>query len=378
MARILVVGCGFAGAVYARTLAEHGFDVHCIDQRPHIAGNAYDYVDENGVRVHKYGPHLFHTNNEKVFRWMTRFGAFVDYKHKVACRIEGGKLVPFPINRDTISQFFDAPLSDEASLEAFMARQRRDIAEPANAAEMLESKVGTTLTDTFFRRYTKKMWDMDLEDIHASVVQRVSVRFDRQDLYFPNDAIQVLPRDGYTALFGNILDHDRIRIELGVAFDKRMEKDYVFCFNSMAIDEYYDHAYGDLPYRSIRFHTEHRNTSDCDHWPVVNYTDMSPFTRETRWHNLPGHHVTPGPKVTVTVEEPCDYRDNNLERYYPVRTNDNKYGPLYERYAERAAADGGRLKFIGRCGTYQYLDMHQVINQSLSGVQKWLQTQKAA
>ena len=372
MPAVLVVGAGFAGAVYARTLAEAGFAVHVIDRRPHIGGNAADFVDANGVRVHRYGPHLFHTNATHVFDWVQRFSPFTPYRHRVRARLPDGRLVPLPVNRDTINVVFDARLQTEEEAAAFLRVQSVPIAQPRNAAEHLRSRIGDVLTDLFFRPYTRKMWALELEDLDASVVKRLPIRFDCSDLYFPDDRHQALPRDGYSALFETLLRHPGITVALGVTYAAGMERDYVFCFNSMAIDEFFGCALGELPYRSLRF--DHRTVGDWDAepWSVRNYTDSGRFTREAWWHCLPDHLVVETGRRTVTVEEPCDYRDNGNERYYPVKTADQRYQTLYRAYRDLADALPN-MAFIGRCGTYQYLDMDQVINQSLAGARRWLE-----
>jgi UDP-galactopyranose mutase len=369
---ILVVGAGFAGSTYARELAEHGFSVDVIDKRPHVGGNAYDEVAPSGVRIHQYGPHLFHTNNEEVVCWLTRFGDFVPYQHKVQAELADGSCVPLPVNRRTINAVFGTKLEDEAEVRAFLATQAVSIAAPANAAEYLYANIGNTLTELFFRGYTRKMWGHDLEDMDASAVKRVPIRYDDEDRYFPTDRFQILPRHGYAEIFGRILDHPNIRINLAQPFDRSFARGYFHCFNSMPIDEYFDERFGPLPYRSIRFHHEDLPVAHAKGWATVtNFTASGRFTRETDWSRMPAHRVSDGPLKTVTREEPCDYSDNNLERYYPVKTSDGRYDRVYDSYkalAERAA----NVTFIGRCGTYQYLDMHQVINQSLMGARRWL------
>jgi len=369
----LIVGAGFAGAVYARTLAEAGWTVRVIDRRPHIAGNAYDEVDGNGVRVHRYGPHLFHTNSDAVVAWITRFGTFVPYEHRVRARLPDGRLVPLPVNADTVEAVLHRPLPDEAAMRAALAEVALPIPEPRNAAEHLNARIGTELTDLFFRPYTRKMWALDLEEMDASVVKRIPLRTDREDRYFPGDRHQIMPRDGYTAVFRAIFDHPGIAVETGVDYAKGMEADHDHCFNSMAIDEYFDRRLGELPYRSIRFHnrTEEGPAPADMGWTVTNYTDAGPYTRETHWDLLPHHRALETGRRTVTVEEPCDYRDNDRERYYPVKTSDGRYQDKYRAYAALAAGLRG-MSFIGRCGTYQYLDMDQVINQSLAGARRFL------
>jgi UDP-galactopyranose mutase len=369
---ILVVGAGFAGATYARELAEAGLAVQLIDRRPHIAGNAFDEVGETGQRIHRYGPHLFHTSNQMVVDWITRFGDFVPYEHRVQARLPTGALVPLPINRQTINAVFDVALQTEAEVQDFLRRQAVPVANPANAAEYLAAHIGRVLTDLFFRPYTRKMWELDLEDMDAAVVKRIPLRTDDEDRYFPTDIFQALPRDGYTALVHAILDHPNIRILLSETFDPSMLAGIAHCFNSMPIDEYFDNAYGPLPYRSIRFHNDERPAEYAlGSAATVNYTDNGRFTRQTDWSRLAAHQIRDTGRKTITREEPCDYRDNRMERYYPVKTSDGRYDAAYRRYKELASRQK-KVSFIGRCGTYQYLDMHQVINQSLIGVRAWI------
>lgn len=371
MQRILIVGCGFAGAVFARELAERGFGVEMIDRRDHIAGNAYDFTDANGVRVHRYGPHLFHTSNRRVVDWLVRFGRFEPYQHRVQALLPDGRCAPLPINRRTINMVFGKDLASPEAVRAFLATQAVPLESAANAGDYLRSQIGDVLTDLFFRPYTRKMWRMELEEMDAAVVRRIPLRDDDEDRYFPNDDFQIMPRDGYTRVFENILDHPNIRVTLNTAFAPGMTAGFAHCFNSMPIDAYHDFRFGPLPYRSIRFH---HDTMPVDHAlgeaPTVNFTDDGPFTRVTDWSRLPFHVEHQGGRKTVTREEPCDYTENNYERYYPVKTSDGRHQATYARYKALAAADPA-MTFIGRCGTYQYLDMHQVINQSLAEVSRW-------
>jgi UDP-galactopyranose mutase len=370
-ARILVVGAGFAGATYARELAEAGFEVDVIDRRPHVGGNAYDEVCETGVRIHRYGPHLFHTNNKRVVRWLLRFGEFVPYEHRVQALLADGRRVPLPVNRTTINAVFGLQLEGEAEVRAFLRTQRQYNPAAANAAEYLEANIGTVLTDLFFRPYTKKMWDLDLEEMDVSVVKRIPIRYDDEDRYFPEDRFQMMPRHGYARLFEAILDHPRISVMLKQPFDKTALAGCRHCFNSMPIDEFFDYSFGPLPYRSIRFHHRVVSVKEGDgRATTVNFTDSGPLTRETDWSQLPCHVVRPGPGKT----EPCDYTLNCEERYYPVKTSDGRYQAVYARYKALADSIPG-ITFIGRCGTYQYLDMHQVINQSLLQADDWIRDQ---
>ncbi len=371
MKPILVVGAGFAGAVHARKLADAGYGVHVIDKRPHIAGNAYDYTDDNGIRVHAYGPHLFHTKITRVLDWIRQYGEFVPYVHKVRARLPSGEVVPLPINLDTVNAVFGTAYETAEQVQAHLKQVSLPIAEPANAAEHLYANIGVQLTDLFFRPYTKKMWTFDLEDMSAAVVKRIPLRTDRTDTYFSDDDTQMMPRFGYTKIFEAIFDHPKITVSLNTEFEKAILPNYAYCFNAMPIDAYFDFSLGELPYRSLRFHHRTEAGLPAQDWSITNFTDTGPITRETAWHIMPHHVEQPSGRHTLTREEPCDYRDNNFERYYPVKTADGRYNKLYEDYKTLAAAELD-MAFIGRCGTYQYLDMDQVINQSLTSVEKWL------
>ena len=371
-AQILVVGAGFAGAVHARLLAEAGYRVDVVDRRNHIAGNAFDRVDSNGIRYHVYGPHLFHSKMTKVIDWLSRFAKFSPYQHRVRARLSIGADVPLPINRSTINSVFSKSFESASEAESFVRSLALPIGRPQNAAEYLYSRIGRELTDLFFRSYTKKMWCLDLEELSSAVVQRIPIRFDDTDTYFSSDDRQLMPIGGYTAVFEAMLTHENIRVTLNQSFDRGMESKYDYCFNSMAIDEYFDFCFGPLPYRSIRFHHATAGLRAEQDWAVTNFTDDRPFTRETAWHLLPNHVVSDHGVRTYTVEEPCDYKENNFERYYPVKTADGRYHALYQKYRD-LAEKLPRAAFIGRCGTYQYLDMDQVINQSLTQAQAWLE-----
>lgn len=325
--RILIVGAGLSGVTIARELADRGHKVHVIDRRDHVAGNAYDYINEHGIRVHKYGPHLFHTNNKKVFQWLTRFTDWVEYHHKVKAQLKDGRYVTLPVNKET-----------------------KDIVGEEN------------VLDIFFRPYTKKMWGVELDKLNPDIINRVPIRDDDNELYFPDDKIQYMPRHGYTKMVENILHHHNITVDLKVHFNKLLEKEYDHVFNSMPIDEYYEFKYGKLPYRSIKFETISLPIPKALPTAVVNFTHYGPKTRVTEWKNIPCHgdnrYMT-----TLTFEEPCDYVENNLERYYPVKDASGNNKKTYEKYKKLQSKN---MTFIGRCGLYAYLDMHQAINSSLA------------
>lgn len=329
----LVVGAGFAGAVYARELAEAGNKVTVIDARDHIAGNAYDYINEKGIRVHKYGPHIFHTSNMRVVEWLSKFTDWVEHKHKVLAKHTDGNFYVLPPNRDTVA------------------------------------RIGKeNIINVFFRPYTKKMWEKEIEELNPKILERVPIRDDDNELYFPNDDFQKMPAEGYTALFERIFDHENITVKLNCNYDKSMDSEYDHVFNSMPIDQYYDYEFGELPYRSIKFETVTLPEKQIYKAATTNFTTYDGPTRVTEWKNFPNHgdnHLA----TTLTYEYPCDYKDNNMERYYPVKDIEGINAEIYEKYKN---IPNDKVTFIGRCGTYQYLDMHQVINQSLAGVQSFL------
>ena len=322
--RFLVVGAGFSGATIARELAEAGHHVTVIDRRPHIAGNAYDETNEYGIRVHKYGPHIFHTNNDRVYEYLSQFTSWEKYDHRVKALLDDGRYVTFPPNKET--------------------------------KEIIGEK---NVVDVFYRPYTKKMWGKELEEVSPKILERVPGRDDLEDRYFPNDKYCCMPVGGYTSLIENMLDHPNIFTYLNVEFKKHMETSFHHVFNSMAIDTYYNYEFGELEYRSIKFHTTTVPMKRVLPATTVNFTNDGPFTRITEWKNMPLHGDNPH-YTTLTAEEPCDYRDNDYERYYPVSDDINK-----ERYAKYAAIKNDKVTFIGRCGQYVYIDMHQAVNSAL-------------
>lgn len=330
--KILIVGCGFAGATIGRVLAESGHMIHIIDKRDHIAGNAYDYINEHGIRVHQYGPHIFHTSNQKVIDWLSRFTEWTEYKHKVLAKVDPKDLHVLPINKATTKNY------------------SRD-----------------KIIDTFYRPYTQKMWGMPLEQVNPKILERVPIRDDDNEFYFPNDSFQAMPAKGYTELFKCMLDHPNIKTELSKNFDPKMELLYDHCFNSMAIDEYHNYCFGELPYRSIKFQTFTLPEVQLYPTAVTNFTTFDGPTRVTEWKHFSG--LDENPKSTITYEFPCDYHENNNERYYPINDLLGKNKKIYEQYSKLTTKN---MTFIGRCGNYLYLDMHQVVSASLSIANEFL------
>ena len=362
--KILVVGAGFAGGVIARELAEAGHSITVIDSRNHIAGNAYDYIDEYGIRIHKYGPHIWHTNNEEANSWFSKFTEWVPYKHKVQAILEDGQYVPLPINRESINKALGLNLKTNEEAEAFIKSEQVKHEKIENSRQHIEAAVGKRLCDIFFAPYTKKMWGIPLEELSSSVAGRIPTSVSDDAYYFPNDRFQAMPKDGYTAAFEKIFNHPNIKVELDVSFTHDLVNEYEHVFNSMPIDAYFGNVFGPLPYRSIKFTTVTVPNTSMLPVPTVNFTTTGDSTRVTEWKNYPAHGERNG-YSTLTFETPCDYRDNNLERFYPVKDADGKYREIYLKYAKLAEDTCPNVTFIGRQGTYQYLDMWMVICQSL-------------
>jgi len=356
----LVVGAGFAGAILAERLASRGQRVLLVDRRDHIAGNAYDYVDEYGVIVHKYGPHIFHTNSPKVVEYLSTFTEWRPYEHRVVARVRE-QLVPIPINRTTINALYGLSLETEDEVQAFYDERAEDIPYLRTSEDAVVAKVGRELYELFFRGYTRKQWERDPSELHASVTSRIPTRTNADDRYF-TDAHQAMPAEGYTAMFARMLDQPEIEVQLSTDYfaDVRGQISYGHLIYTGPIDAYFDRCYGKLPYRSLEF--ELRNEATPDGGTVfatgsVNEPDESvPYTRTTEFRHLTGQSHD---SSTLAAEYPRSEGDP----YYPVPSEEPR--ALYKRYEELAAKERG-VTFVGRLARYQYLNMDQVTAQALS------------
>ena len=276
-----------------------------------------------------------------------------------------------PINRVTLNAHYGINLADEQEMKAFLDSVREPNDSPGNALEHLQSIYGAELTELFFGRYTRKMWGLEMEDMPVSVVARLPVRYGDDDGYF-NDKYQIMPEEGYLRIFERMLDHSNIEVQLGTEFDPAMENDFSHVFNSMPIDEYFGSQFGPLPYRSIQF--EHRFNEQYEYdVPTVNFTDTEKYTRKTTWALYPGCGGEVGGHVTYEI--PCSYEDNNLERYYPIKTVDGWPQARYKQYEELAKSKQN-MTFIGRCGQYIYYDMHQAVANSLTIAKRFLEANR--
>ncbi len=350
----LVVGAGFAGSVLAERLAAgSGQRVLVIDRRPHVAGNAYDHVDAAGIMVHRYGPHIFHTNSDEVFAYLSRFTRWRAYEHRVLASV-GAALVPIPINRTTLNRLYGLDLADEAQAAAFLAA-RAEPREIATSEDVVIAAVGRELYETFFQGYTRKQWGLDPSQLDKAVTARVPTRTDTDDRYFL-DRHQAMPADGYTAMFERMLDHPNITVLTGVDYaDCDATADHVVYTGP--IDEYFGHRYGPLPYRSLEFRHETLAMDRYQPAAVVNYPAPAvPFTRITEYKQLTGQVA---PVTSISREYPCAQGDP----YYPIPRPENQ--ALYRRYAALADALPD-VSFVGRLATYRYYNMDQVVGQALA------------
>jgi UDP-galactopyranose mutase len=355
----LIVGAGPFGATFARIAAEAGHRSLVVDRRPHVAGNCYT-ERVRGIDVHRYGPHIFHTNDSRVWAFVNRFTDFHPYVHRVAVR-QGDRLLSFPINLRTFAQLWGA--STPAAVEERLARERIPCDNPRSCEEWILAQVGRELYETFFRGYTVKQWNRDPSQLPATIVRRIPIRFDDDDRYF-TDRHQGIPVGGYTRLFENMLDHDLIQIETGVDFcvdRRRLEPLATQVVFTGCIDEFFGHRFGRLEYRSLRFEDE-IVTGDFQGRAIVNYPEQAvPFTRICEHKHFAGQGRLP--ESVITREYPADYAATTTP-YYPVR--DARNAALYDKY--RALATASNVIFGGRLGTFQYFDMHQVIAQAMSTV----------
>ncbi len=354
---VVVVGAGFAGSIIAERLASQlDRRVLVLDRRDHVGGNAYDEIDEAGILVHRYGPHIFHTNSAEIFEYLSGFTEWRPYEHRVLAEVRG-ELVPIPINRTTVNRLFGLGLRDEAAVERFYAARAEPGERARTSEDVVVQGVGRELYELFFRGYTRKQWGLDPSELDASVTARVPARTNDDDRYF-TDRYQAMPAAGYTRMFERLLAHPRIDVRTGVDFhDVEGELDYGQLVYTGPIDAYFDYRFGRLPYRSLRFEFETLPLERSQPAGTVNYPEESvPFTRITEFKQLTGqaHRAT-----TIVREFPTAEGDP----YYPIPRPDNR--ALYERYAALAAATPG-VEFVGRLATYKYYNMDQVVGQALA------------
>ncbi|WP_426140766.1 UDP-galactopyranose mutase [Pseudomonas sp. DWP3-1-2] len=356
----LIVGAGFAGSVIAERLAAGlGNHVLLVDRREHIAGNAFDHLDAAGVMVHRYGPHIFHTNAQRIVDYLSRFTEWRPYEHRVLARVDE-HLVPIPINLTTLNTLYGLSMT-RADAEIFLAERAEPVAAIRTSEDVVINQIGRELYEKFFRGYTRKQWGLDPSDLDKSVTSRVPTRTNEDDRYF-TDSFQMMPLNGYTHMFERMLDHPRIDVLLGTDFaDVRNRMDYKQLIYCGPIDEYFDFCFGRLPYRSLRFQHETLQEAQFQPVAVVNYPVQSvPYTRITEYKHLTGQEH---PLTSISYEFPCADGDP----YYPIPRPEN--AELYKRYKALADETPG-VMFLGRLGTYKYYNMDQVVGQALALYQR--------
>ena len=357
----LVVGAGFAGSVLAERLTSQlGKRVLLVDRRPHIGGNAYDETNAAGVLMHRYGPHIFHTNSEDIFGYLSQFTKWRPYEHRVLAETAGGR-VPIPINRTTLNALYGAGLETDADAEAFLRARAEPVERIRNSEDVVVSQVGRELYETFFRGYTRKQWGIDPSELDKSVTARVPTRTNTDDRYF-TDRFQAMPAQGYTRMFEAMLDQKGLTVEVGVEFeDVRDEVSFDRLIFTGPIDEYFDHRYGRLPYRSLSFRHETLEQPWFQSVGTVNFPDEAvPYTRISEYKHLTGQVSD---RTTITYEYPCA----EGAPYYPVPRPENQ--ALFKRY-EALAAQTPEVSFVGRLATYRYYNMDQVVGQALAAFRR--------
>lgn len=361
------MGAGFTGAVIGRELAQAGIPSLIVDERPHIAGNCHTERDaESGVMIHRYGPHIFHTDSERVWNYIRRFGEFKPYVNRVKTTVQG-KVYSLPINLHTINQFFGAAMSPVEARAFIESKSRIDIEDPRTFEEQALKFVGNELYEAFFAGYTRKQWGLDPSELPASILKRLPLRFNYDDNYF-NHRFQGMPRDGYTKIVQSVLDHPLIELRTGCRFEELAEN-FEHIFYSGPIDRYFNFDLGRLGYRTLDFEMI-RAEGDYQGTAVMNYPDSDvPYTRIAE-------HKHFAPWEADQIEKTVAFREYSRScgpediPYYPINLVDGT--SLLKSYQERAA-QLKNVTFAGRLGTFQYLDMDVTIDRALDVAAIYLQ-----
>lgn len=349
---IAIVGAGLSGAVFASIAARSGYKCLVIDKRSHIGGNCYDEIDEYGNLIHVYGPHYFRTNSQYIFDYLSEYTEWIHLKYEILSWTNG-EYWNFPINLNTFEKILGRQSSSE-EMEKILNEWKVPISNPANSEEIIISQVGYKLYEMFFKNYTIKQWGIEPKKLDKSVCGRIPIRTNRDNCYF-NDKIQALPKNGYTAMIKNMLDHENITVELS---SNKIKNPHDLKVYTGPVDEYFNYIYGKLPYRSLKFKREHHNMEYYQPAVQINYPNDYDYTRiiETK-------HIT-GIKTDVTTivkEYPVSYEETK-EPFYPIPTKNNieQYTNYYNLTKFK-----NNIIFTGRLATYQYLNMDQVIGMSM-------------
>ena len=361
----VIVGAGFAGSVLAERLAsQENKKILIIDKRHHVGGNAYDYYNHDGILIHKYGPHIFHTNSKEVFEYLGQFTEWRPYEHRVLASVDG-QLVPMPINLNTINKLYGLSISS-SEVESFFQSKAEKVDRIKTSEDVVINKVGRELYEKFFKGYTRKMWDLDPSELDASVTSRVPTRTNKDDRYF-TDTYQAMPLYGYTEMFQNMLSHPNIKIMLNTDYKDIMT---LIPFKKLIytgpIDEYFNYCFGKLPYRSLEFKFQTIDANYFQSTGTINYPNEQLYTRITDFKYLTGQQHQ---KTAIVYEFPRAEGDP----YYPVPRPEN--AELYKKY-QHLASTVSNTYFVGRLATYKYYNMDQVVAQALTTFKKIAQEQQ--
>ncbi|ASY64418.1 UDP-galactopyranose mutase [Sinorhizobium sojae CCBAU 05684] len=363
--KIAVVGAGLSGAVIGRELAEAGHEIEVFDARNHIAGNCHTERDEEtGVMVHVYGPHIFHTDDREVWDYVNRFERFMPYKNRVKTT-SNGQVYSLPINLHTINQFFGKALRPDEARAFIEELSDKTIEDPKTFEEQALRFIGNELYEAFFKGYTEKQWGCSPTELPASILKRLPVRFNYDDNYFFH-TYQGMPENGYTEMVGRILAHPNITVHLRTRFHRDLNGDFAHTFYSGPLDGYFGYQYGRLGYRTLDFE---RFTYEGDYQgcAVMNYGDAAiPYTRVTEHKHFSPWEEHSGSVCYREYSRPCGPDD---VPYYPIRLVEDK--AQLGQYLARAAEETS-VTFVGRLGTYRYLDMDVTIREALDAARLFL------
>lgn len=355
----LIVGAGFAGSVAAERLAsQHNKKILLVEKRNHIGGNAYDEYDVHGVLIHKYGPHIFHTNSKKVFDYLSQFTEWRFYEHRVLAKLNN-KLYPIPINRTTINKLYNKNFTTDEEVKVFYNSVREKRNPILNSEDIIVNQVGLDLYKKFFKFYTKKQWELDPSQLSPSVCGRIPVRANEDDRYF-TDKYQFMPKDGYTKMFGKIVAHPNIEVKLNTDYKEIVDNvEFDKMIYTGPIDYFFDYKFGKLPYRSIRFEWENYERDKFQEVAQVNYTDNSDsFTRVVEHKYLSGQVIN----ITSISRE---YSQKNGDPFYPIPNGENNL--IFELY-NNVKNKIENVELIGRLAEYKYYNMDQVVGRILQFV----------
>jgi UDP-galactopyranose mutase len=364
--KIGIVGAGFSGAVIARELAQAGHAVDVFEARPHVAGNCHTERDaETGVMVHAYGPHIFHTSSERVWNYIRQFDDFMPFTNRVKA-VARGRVYSLPINLLTINQFFGKVFTPEQAQSFLDSIADRTIEDPQTFEEQALRFIGRDLYETFFKGYTIKQWGMPPSELPASILRRLPVRFSYDDNYYAS-TFQGMPAHGYTFIVERMLDHPGITLYLETRFDRSMAGEYAHVFYSGPIDAWFGYREGRLGYRTLDFVAE-RHAGDYQGNPVINYCDEDvPWTRISEHKHFSSWEEH---ENTLIFKEYSRYCEENDTPYYPIRLAKEK--TQLKQYVDLAGGESN-VTFVGRLGTYRYLDMHVTIGEALDAARHFLE-----